>query len=80
MGIDLGAVELDGAQPGAGRDALRRGVDEVEPADAEGLDGAGHLAGDGFGGADVEGAVLDLGIEFLPAQRRPAAQRADAVR
>jgi hypothetical protein len=51
---DLGAVQLDSAQASA--DRLRPGgADEAEPSDAEGLDGAGPLAGAGLERADVQG-------------------------
>src|SRR6186997_2100744 len=74
----LRAVQLDGAQASA--DRLRsRSVDEVEPADAERLDGAGDLASDRLGRADVEGAVRDFALVLLPAHRRPAPQAADAI-
>jgi hypothetical protein len=49
----------------------------IEAADAPGLDGPGHLAGDGFRGAEVERTVLDLGLEFRAAQRRPPALGAE---
>src|SRR3712207_1000150 len=74
----LRAVQLDGAQASADR-LGSRGVDEVKPADAERLDGAGDLAGDRLGRADVEGAVRDLALVLLPAYRRPAPQCADGI-
>src|SRR6185503_11065432 len=74
----LGAVQLNGAHSSADR-LCSRGVDEVEPADAKRLDGAGDLAGDRLGRADVEGAVLDLSLILLLAYWRPASQCADAI-
>src|SRR4030095_12946374 len=72
------AVQLDGAQASA--DRLRaRGVDEVEPANAERRDGLGHFAGDCFWRADVEGAVLDFSLVLVLAYRRPASQWTDAI-
>src|SRR5258706_7264699 len=74
----LRAVQLNGAHSSADR-LCSRGVDEVEPADAKRLDGAGDLAGDRLGRADVEGALLDLSLILLLAYRRPASQCADAI-
>src|SRR5258706_4447201 len=74
----LRAVQLNGAHSSADR-LCSRGVDEVKPADAKRLDGAGDLAGDRLGRADVEGAVLDLSLILLLAYRRPASPRADSL-
>src|SRR5258706_7808082 len=74
----LRAVQLNGAHSSADR-LCSRGVDEVEPADAKRLDGAGDLAGDRLGRADVEGALLDLSLILLLAYRRPASQCAHAI-
>lgn len=55
------------------------GVDQVEAAYAQGVDGRGHLARDGLRRADVERAVLDLRLVLLLADRRPAPQLPDPV-
>src|SRR5258706_10679566 len=72
------AVQLNGAHSGADR-LCSRGVDEVEPADAERLDGLRHFAGNCFWRADVERAVLDLSLILLLADRRPTSQCTDAI-
>src|SRR5712691_8411097 len=74
----LRAVQLHGAQASADR-LCADGVDEIEPADAEHVDGVGDPAGDCLRRADVEGAVLDLALVLLQTYRWPAAQRADAI-
>src|SRR5258706_12281236 len=74
----LCAVQLHGAQTSADR-LCAGGVDEIEPSNAERLDGTSDPAGYRLWRADVQGAVLDLAFVLLRAYRRPATQRADAI-
>src|SRR5258708_38482168 len=74
----LCAVQLHGAQTSADR-LCAGGVDEIEPSNAERLDGTGDPAGDRLRRADVQGAVLDLAFVLRRAYRRPTTQRAAAI-
>src|SRR5258706_12487681 len=74
----LRAVQLNGAHSSADR-LCSCGVDQIEPANAKRLDGAGDLAGNRLGRADVEGPVLDLSLILLLAYRRPTSQCAAAL-
>ena len=55
------------------------GVDHVEPARVQYPDRMGDLGRDRLDRADVQRSAVHLGVEFFPAERRPAALRPDPV-
>src|SRR5690606_25938336 len=75
---DLGAVELDAPQE-VGVRLGPVGVLQVEAGEPERAHRRGDLGGHGLGGADEEGAVLDLGLELVAGHRSPPALGTDPV-